>query len=189
MRLRLQTTSEMPLVGPVVLLQSLSVIMTTPICAAPRSWMTQTSLTLQASLAAPRIVGANPSSNSLSITHLQSNLQRPRLRTSLSSTAPLTVAAIKRLMSLEAMKRRCPRELKMMTTMNRTWTMKRMKLTSYRKSTLSMKMPTRTMKRTTRRIMKTPAGMTRRSTGRESWRPMRRSMKVTTNSDIYLHPL
>jgi hypothetical protein len=39
------------------------------------------------------------------------------------------------------------------------------------------------------RIMKRQEEMTRRSTGRESWRPMRRIMKVTTNSDIYLHAL
>ena len=67
--------------------------------------------------------------------------------------------------------------------------MRKMKLKSYRKSTLSMKMPTKTTKRTMMRIMKRPEEMTRRSTGRESWRPMRRIMKVTTNSDIYLHAL
>ena len=76
-----------------------------------------------------------------------------------------------------------------MMTMNRMWTTRKMKLTSYRKSTLSMKMPTKTTKRTMMRIMKRPEEMIPRSTGRESWRPMRRIMKVTTNSDIYLHAL
>lgn len=73
--------------------------------------------------------------------------------------------------------------------MNRMWTTRKMKLTSYRKSTLSMKMPTKMTKRTMMRIMKRPEEMTPRSIGRESWRPMRRIMKVTTNSDIYLQAL
>ena len=43
--------------------------------------------------------------------------------------------------------------------------------------------------KTMMRIMKRPEEMTLRSIGRESWRLMRRSMKVTTNSDIYPHEL
>jgi len=74
-------------------------------------------------------------------------------------------------------------------TMNRMWTTKKMKLKSYRKSTLSMKMPTKMTMRTMMRIMKRPEETTPRSIGRESWRPMRRIMKVTTNSDIYLRAL